>query len=989
MPPAAAPASAPPVPPRKTPSGPAKALAKLGLVRDIDLALHLPLRYEDETRLTPIAQAREGQTVQVQATVRHARIEPRPRRQFVVTVEDESEALVLRFLTFYPSHQKAFEPGALVRIRGEVRHGFFGREMVHPSFKVVEPDTPLAVALTPVYPTSAQLPQAYLRKAVSSGLARAPLAEIVPADAVPPGLPPLREALSFLHHPPPRTPLATLEDHTHPAWQRLKFEELLAQQLSQLQAQRERATLKAPGLRATVGGLPERLLGVLPFSLTGAQQRVANEIAEDLARDRPMHRLLQGDVGAGKTVVAALAAAVAIDAGWQCALMAPTEILAEQHFAKLVHWLEPLGVRVAWLTGSLRSKAKRDMLAQVASGEARLVVGTHAVIQDHVQFQRLGLAIVDEQHRFGVAQRLALRRKLDEHDGQAALEPHLLMMSATPIPRTLAMTYYADLDVSTIDELPPGRTPIVTKVFGNSRRDEVVGRIRDEVGRGAQVYWVCPLIEESEKLDLQNATETHAQLSAALPGVSVGLLHGRMPPAEKASVMAQFAGGAMGVLVATTVIEVGVDVPNASLMVIEHAERFGLSQLHQLRGRVGRGAKASVCVLLYSAPLSDSGKQRLRAMAETTDGFEIARRDLEIRGPGEFMGARQSPGRRCFALPISPKTACCCSTPAGWHRTGWIATRKAPTPRFSAGWARRWTSSKPKLRAMNSTPIAFIGGGNMATAILGGLRRAGTPGADLLVLDPNPDQRARLQAEWGVQTVAAAGAELARAATVVWAVKPQSFKEAAAAVAPHTAQALHFSVMAGIRSGDMARALGTPRIVRSMPNTPALIGQGVAGLYARDEGDERRARGRRGPDGAHRRGGVGAAGVRPRRRHGDLRVGSGLRVLFHRSHDRRGPGHGPECGAGPRAGAGHLRRLHRAGGPFQRATPRAARAGHVEGGDDLRSPHRHGCGAAQVALRERDAGRTGARGGTRRRVRRGLSRPSSTTGWIRAEARAT
>ena len=624
-------------------SGPAKALAKLGLVRDIDLALHLPLRYEDETRLTPIAQAREGQTVQVQATVRHARVELRPRRQFIVTVEDDSDELVLRFLTFYPSHQKTFQPGTLVRVRGEVRHGFFGREMVHPSFKAVQVDTPLATALTPVYPSSAQLPQAYVRKAVASGLARAPLHDIVPAAGVPPGLPPLREALQFLHHPPPRTRLAALEDHSHPAWQRLKFEELLAQQLSQLQAQRERAKLKAPVLRACQGaGLPEQVLGVLPFTLTRAQQRVVDEIAADLARDQPMHRLLQGDVGAGKTVVAALAAAVAIDAGWQCALMAPTEILAEQHFAKLVHWLEPLGVRVAWLTGSLKSKAKRAMLAQVESGEARLVVGTHAVIQDHVQFQRLGLAIVDEQHRFGVAQRLALRRKLDEHDGQNAMEPHLLMMSATPIPRTLAMTYYADLDVSTIDELPPGRTPIVTKVFGDARRGEVVERIRDEVAHGAQVYWVCPLIEESEKLDLQNATETHAQLSAALPGVMVGLLHGRMPAAEKAAVMSLFAQGQMGVLVATTVIEVGVDVPNASLMVIEHAERFGLSQLHQLRGRVGRGAKASVCVLLYTAPLSDTGKQRLRAMAETTDGFEIARRDLEIRGPGEFMGARQS-----------------------------------------------------------------------------------------------------------------------------------------------------------------------------------------------------------------------------------------------------------------------------------------------------------------------------------------------------------
>jgi ATP-dependent DNA helicase RecG len=337
-------------------------------------------------------------------------------------------------------------------------------------------------------------------------------------------------------------------------------------------------------------------------------------------------------------VVAALAAAVAMDAGWQCALMAPTEILAEQHFRKLVQWLQPLGVQVAWLTGSRKGKARRAMVERVASGQAMLVVGTHAVIQHDVAFARLGLAIVDEQHRFGVAQRLALRQKLEEQ----ALEPHLLMMSATPIPRTLAMTYFADLDVSTIDELPPGRTPIVTKVFADSRREQVVARIRDEVARGRQVYWVCPLVEESEHLDLQNATATHTELGAALPGACVGLLHGRMAAAEKAAVMERFTGGQMQLLVATTVIEVGVDVPNASLMVIEHAERFGLAQLHQLRGRVGRGEVASVCVLLYSPPLSVTAKARLKAMAETNDGFEIARRDLDIRGPGEFMGARQS-----------------------------------------------------------------------------------------------------------------------------------------------------------------------------------------------------------------------------------------------------------------------------------------------------------------------------------------------------------
>ncbi|MBA3595838.1 MAG: ATP-dependent DNA helicase RecG [Methylibium sp.] len=639
-------------------SGPARALEKLGLVRDIDLALHLPLRYEDETRISRLADARDGQTVQIEGVVTGSRIEQRARRQLLVHIDDGSGELLLRFLHFYPSHQKALAVGACVRVRGELRGGFLGREMVHPSFKPVTGETPLATALTPVYPTSAQLPQAYLRKAVASALQRAPLAELLPSGCVPRGLPPLKEALEFLHQPAPEVPLGALEDRSHPAWQRLKFDELLAQQLSRLQAQRERAALRAPALRTPAPraavpadpaspdgarGLHERLLAALPFQLTAAQRRVAEEIAHDLARPQPTHRLLQGDVGSGKTVVAALAATIAIDAGWQCALMAPTEILADQHFRKLVGWLEPLGVGVAWLTGGQKGKARAQMMASVADGSARLVVGTHAVIQDRVVFQRLGLAIIDEQHRFGVAQRLALRQKLVEQAGASpALEPHLLMMSATPIPRTLSMTYFADLDVSTLDELPPGRTPIVTKLFADTRRDDVIARVREAVASGRQVYWVCPLIEESETLDLKNATATHAQLAAALPESAVGLLHGRMGAAEKAAVMEGFTGGHMAVLVSTTVIEVGVDVPGASLMVIEHAERFGLSQLHQLRGRVGRGSAASVCVLLYTPPLSDTGRARLKAMSETNDGFEIARRDLDIRGPGEFMGARQS-----------------------------------------------------------------------------------------------------------------------------------------------------------------------------------------------------------------------------------------------------------------------------------------------------------------------------------------------------------
>ncbi|NKI94326.1 ATP-dependent DNA helicase RecG [Rhizobacter sp. SG703] len=659
-------------------------MEKLGLVRDIDLALHLPLRYEDETRITPIAALRDGDNAQVEGIVRDCEIQFRPRRQLVVKIDDGTDELWLRFLNFYPNHQKTLGVGRRVRVRGEARGGFFGREMVHPSFKGVDDDTPLAAALTPVYPTSATLPQAYLRKAVASGLQRADLSEIVPAALLPAGLMSLRDALRFLHHPTPDVSLATLEDHSHPAWQRLKFEELLAQQLSQLQAKQERALQQAPAFTVHAGGLQEKLLAALPFSLTPAQRRVVEEIALDLQRPVPMHRLLQGDVGSGKTVVAALSAAIAMNEGWQCALMAPTEILAEQHFRKLVGWLEPLGVQVAWLTGSRKGKARREMLARVASGEAGLVVGTHAVIQGEVEFARLGLAIIDEQHRFGVAQRLALRAKLQ----QGALEPHLLMMSATPIPRTLAMTVFADLDVSTIDELPPGRTPIVTKVFSDARRDNVILTIADEVARGRQVYWVCPLIEESETLDLQNATATHQQLCEALPDEMVGLLHGRMPSAEKAAVMALFTAGQMKVLVSTTVIEVGVDVPNASLMVIEHAERFGLSQLHQLRGRVGRGSVASVCVLVYTAPLSPTGKDRLRAMAETNDGFEIARRDLEIRGPGEFLGARQSgaPLLRFADLALDEALV---------HRARAVATTLlAQHPRIAEQHVLRWLGGK-------------------------------------------------------------------------------------------------------------------------------------------------------------------------------------------------------------------------------------------------------------------------------------------------------
>jgi ATP-dependent DNA helicase RecG len=669
-------------------SAPQRAMEKLGLLRDIDLALHLPLRYEDETKLTPISALHDGETAQVEGVVADCQIQFRPRRQLVVRLNDGArDELVLRFLNFYPSFQKTLAVGQRVRVRGEARGGFFGLEMVHPSFKGVDADAPLASALTPVYPTSATLPQAYLRKAVASGLKRADLAEIIPPGLLPPGSWTLRDALQFFHHPSPQVGLSALEDPNHPARQRLKFEELLAQQLSQLQAKLEREKQQAPVFSVQADGLQERLLASLPFSLTPAQRRVAEEIAGDLQRATPMHRLLQGDVGSGKTVVAALAAAIVVHQGWQCALMAPTEILAEQHFRKLIDWLEPLGIRIAWLTGSRKGKARQKMVDSIASGEAGLVVGTHAVIQHDVQFAKLGLAVIDEQHRFGVAQRLALRDKLHEQ----ALEPHLLMMSATPIPRTLAMTLFADLDISTIDQLPPGRTPIVTKVFGDGKRDNVVRTIADEVGRGRQVYWVCPLIEESENLDLKNATETHAELVAALPGHAIGLLHGRMPSAQKAEVMEGFKSGRTQVLVSTTVIEVGVDVPNASLMVIEHAERFGLSQLHQLRGRVGRGSVASVCVLLYASPLSDTGKARLKAMAETTDGFEIARRDLEIRGPGEFLGARQSGADLLRFADLDEDSAL---VPQARHAAAELLARH---PKIAERHVARWLASRAEF----------------------------------------------------------------------------------------------------------------------------------------------------------------------------------------------------------------------------------------------------------------------------------------------------
>lgn len=663
----------------------ASLLARLGLHGPDDLVLHLPLRYEDETRLVPIGSLVHGSSAQIQATVTRAEV-TRGRRALQVWVNDGTGELQLRFLHFYPSQLTQLQPGRLVRAYGELRVGLFGREMVHPRYRMVSEDTPLPDRLTPVYPTVAGLGQATLRREIDRALADCRWQDTLPptlltalmsdsgdgkpasgrpgADPVASllaGLPPLLESLRLIHHPPPGTDLDALLERRTPACQRIVLEELVAQQLSLRRARQLRAGQRGQPLANRDG--EAALLASLPFALTGAQRRVCDEIAVDLARQQPMNRLLQGDVGSGKTVIAALAAMVAVGSGWQATLMAPTEILARQHYERLSPWLEPLGVRVGWLAGSLGVAAKRRVKQAVAAGEVDVLIGTHALIEDSVVFPRLALTIVDEQHRFGVAQRLALRGEGTRDAGTAAEEveragaaqdtaqaaagqdgflPHQLMMTATPIPRTLAMTFYADLDVSVIDELPPGRQPVTTKLIADSRRDQVVENVGRWVAEGRQAYWVCPLVEESEALDLQNAIDTCEQLQAALPQVRTGLVHGRLSAAEKDEVMAAFKAGEIDLLVATTVIEVGVDVPNASLMVIEHAERFGLSQLHQLRGRVGRGTAQSLCVLLYRHPPGAIARERLATMRQTQDGFEIARRDLELRGPGELLGARQS-----------------------------------------------------------------------------------------------------------------------------------------------------------------------------------------------------------------------------------------------------------------------------------------------------------------------------------------------------------
>jgi len=620
-------------------------LNKLGINTIQGLLLHLPLRYIDETRITAIRDLRLGDSAQVEGEIVHAEVTYKPRKALIARLEDASGQLTLRFLHFYPSQIAALAVGKKLRVYGEVRHGFFGYEMVHPTCKTVGESTQVAETLTPVYPTTAGLTQANLRKAIALAITKNELAETLPAGVYKQlgllniNLPAFSASIHALHSPAPDANLNALENKTTPEWRRLAFDELLAQQLSMRKHYALRASIDAPSM-AHSKSLISQLLKSLPFALTQSQQKVALEIGRDLIQPHPMQRLLQGDVGSGKTIVACMAALQAIESGWQVALMAPTEILAEQHYKKFSQWLEPLNINIAWLTGSQSKKQREQALTDIASGQAQLAVGTHALFQDAVTFHKLGLAIIDEQHRFGVQQRLALRKKGEP-------EPHQLMMSATPIPRTLSMSYFADLDVSVIDELPPGRTPIVTKLVSDERRDEILQRVREACMAGSQAYWVCPLIEESEALQLQTANDTFAHMQVEFPELNIGLVHGRMKPTEKQEVMAKFSAGEIQLLVATTVIEVGVDVPNASLMVIEHAERSGLSQLHQLRGRVGRGAAKSTCILLYQNKLSDHklsemARARLKVIYENTDGFKIAQADLHLRGPGEFLGTRQS-----------------------------------------------------------------------------------------------------------------------------------------------------------------------------------------------------------------------------------------------------------------------------------------------------------------------------------------------------------
>ncbi len=625
--------------------GPALAekLQKVGANDVADLLFQLPLRYEDRTRVMPIGAAGHGKRCLIHGEILLAEVVYRGRRSLLVRVGDGTGQLTLRFFYFSNAQRNAFVRGHFVSCYGDLRQGPGGREMVHPEYTISKSNSAPVVepGLTPVYTTTEGLQQGRMRRLVQQALEI--MRETPPEELLPRivrekrALPTLAEAIEFLHSPPPDEDLDSMAEGMHPCQRRLAIEELLAHHLS-LRLLRQRIQSEAAPAIPPESASRDQFIDNLPFTLTNAQRRVLGDISGDMQHPQPMLRLVQGDVGSGKTVVAAGAAIGVIENGLQCALMAPTELLAEQHFRSFSAWLEPLGIRVAWLTGSLRAAARRQALAEIASGDAAMIIGTHALFQESVDFAALGLVIIDEQHRFGVHQRLALRDKGNEGSGV----PHQLVMTATPIPRTLAMTAYADLDTSVIDELPPGRTPVSTVVIPESRREEVVARVREACSEGRQAYWVCPLVENSDVLDYQSAQDTAETLQAVLPELSVGLVHGRMKSAQKEAAMKAFGRGDTHVLVATTVIEVGVDVANASLMIIENAERMGLSQLHQLRGRVGRGSAKSSCVLLYKPPLSKTAKSRLAVLRDSNDGFVIAQRDLDLRGPGEVLGTRQT-----------------------------------------------------------------------------------------------------------------------------------------------------------------------------------------------------------------------------------------------------------------------------------------------------------------------------------------------------------
>jgi ATP-dependent DNA helicase RecG len=622
----------------------AERLSKLGVTQVQDLLFVLPLRYEDRTHVESIGALTPGTRVVVEGEIQLTEITFRRRRQLLCRISDGSGFLTLRFFYFSAAQQNGLTRGARIRCFGEIRRGPFGLEIVHPEYRrVTEEPAPLEETLTPIYSSTEGIAQSRLRALITQALndlesPGSAVRDWIPGDVVKSlGLPALKDALEYVHHPPREAEIAILAAGRHPAQRRLAFEELLAHHLSLKLIKHEAKTEPAWPLDDRENLAP-RFIDALPFPLTNAQSRALRDVNADLSMSLPMVRLIQGDVGCGKTVVAAAAAARAAGSGLQVALMAPTELLAEQHFRNFQEWFRPLGLPIALVSGSVAARTRRSALEAIASGEVRIAVGTHALFQEGMDFKHLALVIVDEQHRFGVQQRLRLQEK-GRKNGRF---PHQLIMTATPIPRTLAMTAYADLDISVIDELPPGRTPVKTVVIPEQKRDAVVARIVEACREGRQAYWVCPLIEESEELRSQAAEETAAALAEALPGLRVGLVHGRMPSAKKDEAMLAFKDGKIHLLVATTVIEVGVDVPNSTLMVIENAERMGLAQLHQLRGRVGRGTSASTCVLLYRAPLSQLARERLKAIRETNDGFEIARRDLELRGPGELLGTRQT-----------------------------------------------------------------------------------------------------------------------------------------------------------------------------------------------------------------------------------------------------------------------------------------------------------------------------------------------------------